>query len=72
MYHGCRTAPYRTVPCRSVPCRAAAVPRCAVSHAAILQVGGGTRWEFAPLALVPELEVGRLGRQAALLALALA
>ena len=32
------------------------------------QVSGGTLWEFAPPALVPDLEVGRLGRQAALLA----
>ena len=40
------------------------MPRRAVSHAVALQVGGGTLWEFAPLALVPELEVGRLGRQA--------
>ena len=32
------------------------------------QVSGGTIWEFAPAALVPDLEVGRLGRQAALLA----
>ena len=32
------------------------------------QVSGGTLWEFAPPALVPDLEVGRLGRQAAQLA----
>ena len=32
------------------------------------QVSGGTLWEFAPPALVPDLEVGRLGRQAVLLA----
>jgi len=31
-------------------------------------VSGGTLWEFAPPALVPDLEVGRLGRQAAQLA----
>ena len=32
------------------------------------QVSGGTLLEFAPPALVPDLEVGRLRRQAALLA----
>lgn len=32
------------------------------------EVGGGTLWQFAPAPLEPDLEIGQLGRQAALLA----
>ena len=42
--------------------------RAAAPYVPWPQVSGGTLWEFAPPALVPDLEVGRLGRQAALLA----
>ena len=70
----CRSRAVPTGSLRAFRARGAAkhVPRLGRAvhrvHTVAPQVSGGTLWEFAPPALVPDLEVGRLGRQAVLLA----